>query len=113
AKWITAKGCEGSACTSSSLLASGQWVLAPTDLDGQNPRPDLRPNIVNNSWGGPPGDPFYEDAVAAWIAAGIFPSFSAGNSGPGCSSVGSPGDYVGAYAAGAYDAMGQIAFFSS
>ena len=27
-------------------------MLAPTDLDGENPRPDLRPHVVNNSWGG-------------------------------------------------------------
>ena len=46
-----------------SLLASGQWMLAPTDLNGQNPRPDLRPDIVNNSWGGGGGDPWYEETV--------------------------------------------------
>ena len=46
-----------------SLLAAGQWMLAPTDLNGQNPRPDLRPNIVNNSWGGGGGDPFFQQTV--------------------------------------------------
>src|SRR5215475_9161471 len=55
ARWIAAKGCETSNCSSAALLASGQWVLAPTDLNGQNPRVDLRPHIVNNSWGGVPG----------------------------------------------------------
>lgn len=29
-----------------------QWDLAPWDLDGLNPRPDLAPDAVNNSWGG-------------------------------------------------------------
>src|SRR5262249_3426083 len=43
AKWIAAKGCESSSCSFSALLASGQWVIAPTDLNGQNPRPDLAP----------------------------------------------------------------------
>ena len=43
AKWIAAKGCETNSCSDASLLASGQWMLAPTDLNGQNPRPDLRP----------------------------------------------------------------------
>ena len=57
AKWISAKGCEQSSCSTSSLLAAGQWILAPTDLNGQNPRSDLRPNIVNNSWGGGGGAP--------------------------------------------------------
>ncbi len=45
-KWIAAKGCESSSCSTAALLASGQWVLAPTDLSGENPRPDLRPDIV-------------------------------------------------------------------
>src|SRR5262245_49261195 len=56
AKWIAAKGCEVNTCTDAALLASGQWIVAPTDLTGNNPRPDLRPDIVNNSWGGGPND---------------------------------------------------------
>lgn len=76
AKWIAAKGCESSSCSDASLLAAGQWILAPTDHNGQNPRPDLAPNIVNNSWGG--GDTtFYQDIVEAWNAAGIFEAFAA------------------------------------
>src|SRR6266545_4636145 len=51
ARWIAAKGCEDFGCSDFALLSSGQWVIAPTDLNGQNPRPDLAPNIVNNSWG--------------------------------------------------------------
>ncbi|MDH5674700.1 MAG: S8 family serine peptidase, partial [Myxococcales bacterium] len=113
AKWIAAKGCEDFGCSLSSLMQSAEWVLAPTDSSGSNPRPDLRPHVVNNSWGGPPGDPFFMDVVDAWVAAGIFPAFSAGNSGPMCGSTGSPGDYPQSYAAGAYDEFGSIAFFSS
>ncbi|WP_376776355.1 S8 family serine peptidase [Allocatelliglobosispora scoriae] len=113
AKWIAAKGCELTNCSDASLLASGQWVLAPTDLNGNNPRPDLHPDIVNNSWGGGGGDPWYEATVNAWIAAGIFPMFSNGNSGPGCNTAGSPGDYPQSYAAGAYDINNNIASFSS
>src|SRR5262245_17558759 len=91
AKWIAAKGCELNTCTDASLLAAGQWVLAPTDLNGQNPRPDLRADIVNNSWGSDAGgDPWYTATVNAWIAAGMFPSFSNGNAGVfGCGSAGS------------------------
>ena len=51
-----------------ALLASGQWIVAPTDLNNQNPRPDLAPDIVNNSWGGPGNDPFYQATVSAWLA---------------------------------------------
>ncbi|MEN9580828.1 MAG: hypothetical protein RJA70_3837 [Pseudomonadota bacterium] len=113
AKWIAAKGCEESSCSTASLLAAGQWMLAPTDSNGQNPRPDLRPNIVNNSWGGGGEDPFYQSIVQAWIASGIFPVFSNGNSGSSCSTAGSPGDYAESYAVGAYAVDGTIANFSS
>jgi hypothetical protein len=113
ARWIAAKGCEDLGCSDSALLASGQWVIAPTDLNGQNPRPDLAPNIVNNSWGSGPGDPFYQQIVDAWNAAGIFPQFSNGNAGPSCGSAGSPGDFLNTYAAGAFDINNTIADFSS
>lgn len=113
AKWIAAKGCESDSCTLDSLLAAGQWVLAPTDLNGLNPRPDLRPQIVNNSWGGGSGDTFYQATVQAWVAAGIFPAFANGNSGSSCGSANSPGDYPESYSVGAYDIGNAIAFFSS
>ena len=113
ARWIAAKGCETNSCSSFALLASGQWILAPTDLSGANPRPDLRPNIVNNSWGGGPGDPFYQATVDAWNASGIFPQFSNGNAGPSCNSSGSPGDFLNTYSAGAFDINNNIAGFSS
>ncbi|MEV4175951.1 carboxypeptidase regulatory-like domain-containing protein [Nonomuraea sp. NPDC049709] len=103
ARWIAAKGCEVNTCTDASLLAAGQWMVRPTDLNGQNPRPDLAPDIVNNSWGGTGFDPFYQDVVEAWLAAGIFPAFSNGNEGPACRSSGSPGQYVTAYSAGGFD----------
>jgi subtilisin family serine protease len=116
AKWIAAKGCESNSCSDTSLLAAGQWVLAPTDLNNANPRADLRPNIVNNSWGSANGsavDPFYKANVQAWRASGIFPAFSNGNSGPSCNTAGSPGDYTETYASGAFDINGTIASFSS
>ena len=113
AKWIAAKGCESSGCSLESLMASGQWVLAPTDSNGQNPSPDQRPHVVNNSWGGGSGDTFYEEIVQSWVAAGIFPAFAASNSGPGCQTTGSPGDYAISYAVGAHDIMNAIAPFSS
>ena len=68
---------------------------------------------MNNSWGGGPGDPFYQATVQAWVAAGIFPAFANGNAGPSCGSAGSPGDYPESYAVGAYDIGNFIAFFSS
>ncbi|WP_436757587.1 S8 family serine peptidase [Streptosporangium sp. V21-05] len=114
AKWIAVKGCESSTCSDASLLAAGQWVLAPTDLDGDNPRPDLAPHVVNNSWGGGGFNPWYKETVDAWVAAGIFPVFSNGNvTNAGCNSSGSPGQYVASYSAGAFDVNNTIATFST
>ncbi len=90
AKWIAANGC----CpTDEALISSGQWMLAPTDLAGDNADPTKRPNIINNSWGTtvPTNGPFMEDVLEAWEAAGIFGTWSNGNSGPGCETSGAPG----------------------
>jgi subtilisin family serine protease len=113
ATWIAAKGCEARSCSDASLLKAGQWILAPTDAEGLNPRPDLAPNIVNNSWGGG-RTTFYQDIVEAWNAVGIFEAFAAGNSGDGatCSTTESPGAQAPAYGVGAYDVTGTIADFS-
>ncbi|MEV6306528.1 S8 family serine peptidase [Actinoplanes sp. NPDC051861] len=114
ATWIAAKGCETSSCSVSALLAAGQWIVAPTDRNGQNPRPDLAPDVVNNSWGGAPGfDPWYADVVRAWVAAGIFPAFSNGNAGPSCGTAATPGSYADTYSSGAFDIGNAIAGFSS
>lgn len=113
AKWIAAKGCETNSCSEASLLAAGQWIVAPTDLRGQNPRPDLAPHVVNNSWGSAAHDDWYQQVVDTWRAAGIFPAFSNGNAGPGCGTSGSPGDYPGSYSSGAFGSDGAIASFSS
>ncbi|MEU4771848.1 S8 family serine peptidase [Micromonospora sp. NPDC023644] len=113
ARWIAAKGCETSGCSRASLLASGQWIVAPTDLAGANPRPDLAPDVVNNSWGSNAYDPWYTEIVSSWVAAGIFPAFSNGNSGPSCNTSGSPGSYTISYSSGAFDVNNAIASFSS
>ncbi|MCA1713484.1 MAG: S8 family serine peptidase, partial [Actinobacteria bacterium] len=112
AKWIAAKGCEDFSCSEEALLSSGQFILAPTDSNGLNPDPSRRPDIVNNSWGGGPGDIFYLETVEAWRAAGIIPVFAAGNPGPSCGDGGSPGDYAASFSAGATDSNDVIADFS-
>jgi subtilisin family serine protease len=112
AKWIEANGC----CPSDrSLMDASQWMLAPTRVDGTDPDPAMRPNIVNNSWGttAPTNEPFLEDIQQAWADAGIFGSWSNGNSGPGCTTAGSPGSRTLNYSTGAYDINNTIAGFSS
>lgn len=114
ARWIAARGCDGSSCDGASLLAAAEWVLAPTDLNGQNPNPDMRPNVVNNSWGGDMwADTWFQEAVRNWIAAGIFPVFSVGNLGAECWTAASPADYPEAYSVGAFDLSDNLGYFSS
>ncbi|MBN1484245.1 MAG: S8 family serine peptidase [Chloroflexia bacterium] len=107
AHWIACKGCESQTCSDFALTACADWLLAPGG-DAAN-----RPHIVNNSWGGAGCDSWYQPQVQAWRAAGIFPAFSAGNSGSGCATVGSPADYAQSFATGACDAYDNIAWFSS
>jgi subtilisin family serine protease len=78
-----------------------------------SPDPTKRPHVVNNSWGGGGGDPWYQGVVNAWRAAGIFPAFSIGNAGSSCGTAGSPGDYAISFASGATDLSDNIANFSS
>lgn len=113
ASWIAAQGCASSNCGEVDLISSAQWLLAPTDLDGRSPRPDLRPMIVNNSWSAGGGDSWYAGYTAAWRAAGIFPLFAAGNSGSACRSINSPGDYPDVLGIGATDQNDLAASFSA
>lgn len=113
ATWIAAKGCAEDWCTDVDLALAGQWMLAPTRLDGSQPDPSRRPHIVNNSWGANGWDPFYQAIVLAWRAAGIYPVFSLGNAGPACNTAGSPGTYSAALGVGATNSSDQIAAFSS
>jgi subtilisin family serine protease len=116
AEWIAAKGCESTSCSQSALLSSGQFILAPTNLQGQSPNPDKRPHIVNNSWGGgATTDPWYRPTVEAWVAAGIFPQFANGNTQgtAGCNSASNPGNLPESYSSGAYDVNNVIGSFSN
>ncbi|GAA2366013.1 hypothetical protein Cme02nite_30710 [Catellatospora methionotrophica] len=111
-RWIAANGC----CPSdAALITSGEWMLEPTDLNGQNPNAAKRPNIINNSWGTelPSNDPFMEDVTLAWAASGIFGTWSNGNNGSACQTSGSPGSRISNYSTGAYDVNNNIAGFSS
>lgn len=114
ARWITANACAGGSCMDADLIAASQWMLAPTDLAGQNPDPAKRPHIVNNSWGTDPSDaPFMEDIQQAWADAGIMGIWANGNAGPSCKTSGAPGSRTLNYSVGAYDVNNSIGSFSS
>ncbi|MFI0422760.1 S8 family serine peptidase [Spongiactinospora sp. 9N601] len=111
-RWISAKGCDPH-CPEDKLIRAGQWLVAPTDLNGQNPRPDLAPDIVNNSWRLKRFDDWYKGVTTAWAAAGIFATFGSGNDGAVCGNTATPPGYADTYSAGAFDVNGTIAGWSS
>ncbi|MCD4739126.1 MAG: S8 family serine peptidase [Anaerolineae bacterium] len=103
AQWIACAGFDSSGNdTDVGLLECAQFMVAPWDLNREHPNPDLRPIVVNNSWGDCDQsiDPWYQDVINTWHAAGIYPVFSNGNSGncgysrpPGLNTVGNPARY--------------------
>jgi subtilisin family serine protease len=112
AEWIAAS----TGGSYADRLAAGQWMVAPTDLHGENPRPELAPDVVNNSWyaADDPGV-FFAEIIDAWVAAGIFPLFAAGNNGLGgqCSTNTWPASFRDVYAVGNLTASDEVAGSSS
>ena len=116
AQWIAARVFDDHGATTTTLIEAGQWMLAPTDAQG-NPHPEQAPDIVNNSWGGEAEDEnFFRDILNAWRAAGIVPVFSAGNTtnlnpgGPG--SIHEPSNFPEAFTVGALKKDDGLAKFS-
>lgn len=91
-RWITCRGCATASCSNFDLTQCGNWMACPTNTAGGAADCTRAPNVVNNSWGGGGNNPWYDAIITAWRNAQITPIFSAGNSGPGCSTLLSPGD---------------------
>lgn len=119
ARWIACRNMERGVGRASTYAECFQWFVAPTDLSGGNPRPDLTPDVINNSWGCPPDelcdDPaILEEVVANTREAGIVVVVSAGNSGPGCGSVDTPAAiYDAAFTVGSSTNSEAMSNFSS
>lgn len=119
AKWIGCRNMNQGVGSPATYSECYQWFLAPTDLNGQNPRPDLAPHVINNSWGCPPSEGCVDpnvllSVVNAVRAAGIVTVHSAGNSGSACSSITDPAAiYDASFTIGATNSSDQIASFSS
>lgn len=97
-----------------------EFFLAPTDLEGRNPRPDLGAHVINNSWGcfvseGCTDPDLLKMVVENIRAAGIFVAASAGNYGRnGCASViDPPAIYEASFSVGAVALDDVIADYSS
>ncbi|MFN3528729.1 MAG: S8 family serine peptidase [Bacteroidia bacterium] len=93
AQWIAA----GSLCAGSGGGTTGafQWALNP---DGDPNTSDDVPDVINNSWGGSQGTTQCNSTVVpvlnALEAAGVAVVFSAGNSGPGASTITAPKNVI-------------------
>jgi subtilisin family serine protease len=110
ARWIAVKMLDDLGVgTDAQALRAMQWVLAPTRVDGSAPRPDLRPQVVSNSWGAVCADAVTRGAVVAWLDAGIFASFAGGDNGV----LTAPAAFPEAFAVGAVDdRTGYVASFN-
>ena len=120
ASWIGCRNMDRGVGTPSSYAECFEFFVAPTDLQGANPNPDLRPHVINNSWVCTAGEgcttgPELETILNSAEAAGIFIVSAAGNDGPACGTVRHPpAIYPASLTVGAIDASeNTLAGFSS
>ena len=119
AKWIGCRNMDQGNGTPATYTECFQFFIAPTDLAGNNPDATLRPHVINNSWSCPASEGCVTRAELETIvqntqAAGIFVEVSAGNAGPGCSTVAdAPSIYTDSFSTGAIDITNTLAGFSS
>jgi subtilisin family serine protease len=95
ARWIGCRNMDKGAGTPITYSECYQWFIAPTNLNNQNPRPDLAPDVINNSWSCPASEGCSDPNILLTVvqnvrAAGIVTVHSAGNSGTACSSINTP-----------------------
>lgn len=117
AQWIACKANSGDVWKASKYLECWEWFLAPTRQDGSDPRPDLAPHVINNSWSCPGSEGCDPDtlrmAAQSLYAAGIAIAKSGGNSGSSCGTITNPGQYPELLATAAFASGDTIAGFSS
>lgn len=92
AKWIGCRNMNAGDGTPASYNECAQWLLAPTNLAGTNPQPDLAPDVVSNSWGCPASEGCtagteIKTAIQNLVDGGIVFVAAAGNGGSSCSSI--------------------------
>ncbi|WP_405055815.1 S8 family serine peptidase [Kribbella sp. NBC_01505] len=105
AKLYDGKVCVQGGCYESDLLAGMEWAAK-----------EIKASVVNFSIGGsdtPEVDPLEEAVNRLTAETGTLFVIAAGNSGPGASSIESPGSADAALTVGAVDKQDQLADFSS
>jgi len=97
AKWIGVRNMERGWGQPSTYLEAFEWFLAPTDLNGENPDPNMAPHVINNSWSCPAVEgcdasnwEFMDIAIQNLRNSGVFVVVSAGNSGNQCGRINAP-----------------------
>jgi subtilisin family serine protease len=118
ARWIGCRSIDLLGGTPASYIECFQWLVAPTDLAGNDPAPSLAPHVINNSWACIPAEGCNPDTletiVATVRAAGIVVVAAAGNDGAGCATIQyPPAIYEASFTVGASDAADVIGAISS
>ncbi|CAG7785301.1 unnamed protein product [Allacma fusca] len=104
AKWMACLAADEDGIWYEDLVLSClQFMLCPTDYQGNNKNCSKAPNIVTNSWYYPSGedDSVLREITPVLVESQIHFLFCAGNEGPGCGTVAAPGSYKDFIAVGA------------
>ncbi len=121
AEWIACRNMYYGRGSPVSYTDCFQFMLAPYPQDGDpftDGRPELAPNIINNSWSCPESEGCESETLRQVVettrAAGIMIVASASNDGPSCNTIQNPiGIYDATFTVGAHDYAGNAASFSS
>ncbi len=121
AKWVGCRNMERSWGTPATYIECFEWLMAPTDLNNENPNPALAPHAFANSWGCPPVEgcdtsnfSIMETVVNNVKASGVVVVVSAGNSGSECSTVTNPAAiFENSFTVGSTRSNDNISEFSS
>ena len=121
AQWVGCRNMDRGYGSPSTYLECFEWFLAPTNVEGMYPNPDLAPHVINNSWSCPLSEGctpanfgILELAIRNLMAAGVMVVVSAGNTGPECETIDAPPAlFEHSFTVGASDIDGNVAGFSS
>lgn len=118
ARWIGCRNMSAGVGTPARYNECAQWLLAPTDMAGNDPQPDLAPDVISNSWGCPSSEGCtagteIKEAIQNLIDGGIVFVAAAGNGGSLCSSINdAPAIYDTSFTIGSMTVSNTMSAFS-
>lgn len=123
ATWVGCRNMERGWGQPSTYIECFEWFLAPTDVNGENPKPERAPDVINNSWYCAVSEgctdlavnELMRQAVINLKAAGVVVIVSNGNFGSqGCNSTyGPPAYFAESFSIGSTQESDTISNFSS